>query len=43
MLDFTQDTYRVLLQKMLDRVPNDIDKREGSLIQTALGLSLIHI
>ncbi len=37
MLDFTQDTYRVLLQKMLDRVPNDIDKREGSLIQTALG------
>lgn len=29
-------TFDVILQRMLDRVPNDIDKREGSLIWNAL-------
>ena len=37
MLDFTNKTYRALLEAMLDRVPNSLDKREGSMIQTALG------
>lgn len=29
-------TYEELLQKMLDKVPNDVDKREGSIIYDAL-------
>ena len=29
-------TYEEILQRMLGRVPNTIDKREGSLIYTAL-------
>lgn len=37
MIDFTGKTYRALLEAMLDRVPNSLDKREGSMIQTALG------
>lgn len=37
MLDFTNKTYRALLEAMLARVPNSLDKREGSMIQTALG------
>ena len=37
MIDFTAKTYRSLLQAQLDRVPNSLDKREGSLIQTAVG------
>lgn len=37
MLDFTNKTYRALLDAMLARVPNSLDKREGSMIQTALG------
>lgn len=37
MIDFTDRTYQALLAAMLARVPNDVDKREGSLIQTALG------
>ncbi len=37
MIDFTNKTYRALLEAMLDRVPNSLDKREGSMIQTALG------
>ena len=37
MLDFTDKTYRALLDAMLARVPNSLDKREGSMIQTALG------
>lgn len=37
LLDFTQDTYQNILRQMLDNVPNDLDKREGSMIQTALG------
>lgn len=37
MIDFTAKTYRTILQAQLDRVPNSLDKREGSMIQTALG------
>lgn len=37
MLDFTNKTYRALLDAMLARVSNSLDKREGSMIQTALG------
>jgi uncharacterized phage protein gp47/JayE len=37
MIDFTNKTYRNILSEQLARVPNTIDKRELSLIQTALG------
>ena len=37
MIDFKSKTYRAILEAMLARVPNSLDKREGSLIQTALG------
>lgn len=37
MIDFLKKTYRALLDAMLARVPNSLDKREGSMIQTALG------
>ena len=37
MIDFSQKTYRNLLRAQLDRVPDSLDKREGSLIQTAIG------
>lgn len=37
MIDFTTKIYRNLLQAQLDRVPDSLDKREGSMIQTALG------
>ena len=39
MIDLTVKTYRELLKAQLARVPNSLDKREGSLIQTALGAS----
>lgn len=37
MIDFDTKTYRALVNTMLARVPNSLDKREGSMIQTALG------
>lgn len=37
MIDFSQDTYRNLLQDMLAKVPAIYDKREGGFMQTALG------
>lgn len=37
MIDFSQQTYQNLLLEQLSRVPDTLDKREGSLIQTALG------
>ena len=37
MIDFASQTYANILAAMLDQVPNTIDKREGSMIQTALG------
>lgn len=33
---YEQMTYEYLLQRMLDRVPNNVDKREGSVIYDAL-------
>lgn len=37
MIDFGDKTYRNILAGQLARVPDTIDKREGSIIQTALG------
>ena len=37
MIDFTDKTYKDLLAAMLANVPSDVDKREESLIATALG------
>ena len=37
MIDFGDKTYRNILARQLARVPDTIDKREGSIIQTALG------
>lgn len=36
-IDLTGQTYAVILERMLNRVPNSIDKREGSIIMTSLG------
>lgn len=33
---YENQTYEAILKRMLDRVPNDIDKREGSIIYDAL-------
>lgn len=37
MIDFRKKTYEEILRSHLSRVPDSIDKREGSIIQTALG------
>lgn len=37
MIDFSQATYRVILDYMLSQVPDTYDKRDGSPIPTALG------
>jgi len=37
LIDFSNKTYGNILSKQLKRVPDTIDKREGSIIQTALG------
>lgn len=37
MIDFSSDTYSNILNTMLNNVPNNFDKREGGIIQTALG------
>lgn len=37
MIDFSGQTYQAILKAQLDRVTDTIDKREGSIIQTALG------
>jgi len=37
MIDFTEQTYANILARQLERVPDSLDKREGSIIQTALG------
>lgn len=37
MIDFSNKTYANILAAQLNRVPDTIDKREGSMIQTALG------
>lgn len=35
-MDYSSMTYEVILQRMLDRVPDNMDKREGSIIYDAL-------
>ncbi len=37
MIDFTQYTMANIQSDMLSQIPNDLDKREGSIIQTAIG------
>lgn len=37
MIDFESQTYAKILAEQLQRISNTVDKREGSLIQTALG------
>ena len=37
MIDFSHKTYQELLKAPLARVPNSLDKREGAMIQTAIG------
>ena len=37
MIDFSGKTYANILSEQLSRVPDDLDKREGSIVQTALG------
>jgi len=37
MLDFSSKPYRAILETLLAKVPSSLDKREGSMIQTALG------
>lgn len=37
MIDFEEKTYQKILKKQMDRIKDDVDKREGSIIQTALG------
>lgn len=37
MIDFSKKTYTDILRSQLDLVPDTIDKREGSIVQTALG------
>lgn len=37
MLDFSNQTQQNIMESQLNRVPNTIDKREGSMIQTSLG------
>jgi uncharacterized phage protein gp47/JayE len=36
-------TYEVILQRMLDRVPDTIDKREGSVIYDALAPAAVEL
>lgn len=40
---FEHMTYEVILQRMLDRVPNNIDKREGSIIYNALAPAAVEL
>ena len=37
MIDFSGKTYQNILNEQLEQIPDTIDKREGSFIQTALG------
>jgi len=36
-IDYRAQTYQQILKRQLDRIPDTIDKREGSVIMTALG------
>ena len=39
MIDFSGYTAKAIEQTMLNRVPSEIDTREGSMVQTAIGPS----
>jgi len=43
LIDFSNKTYANILASQLKRVPDTIDKREGSMIQTALGPESWHL
>ena len=36
-------TFDVILERMMDRVPNNIDKREGSIIYDALAPAAVEL
>lgn len=40
---FEDQTFDTILQRMLDRVPTDIDKREGSIIYDALAPAAVEL
>lgn len=40
---FENQTFETILQRMLDRIPDDIDKREGSIIYDALAPAAIEL
>ncbi len=37
MIDYSKKTYAEIIRSQLNRVPDTLDKREGSIVQTALG------
>lgn len=42
-MNYNEQTYEVILQRMLDRVPDTMDKREGSIIYDALAPAAIEL
>ena len=40
---YEEVTFELLLQRMLDRVPSDLDKREGSVLYTALAPAAVEL
>lgn len=40
---YESQTYEAILQRMLDRVPNDVDKRQGSIIYDALAPAAVEL
>lgn len=40
---YESQTYETILQRMLDRVPNDVDKRQGSIIYDALAPAAVEL
>lgn len=42
-MDYSSMTYEVILQRMLDRVPDTMDKREGSIIYDALAPAAVEL
>lgn len=40
---YENQTYEAILQRMLDRVPNNVDKREGSIIYDALAPAAVEL
>ncbi len=42
-MNYNEQTYEVILQRMLDRIPDTMDKREGSIIYDALAPAAIEL